>query len=175
MRGSRTNVNELKKPGEKLMVRRVAGERGQGAGSLYCYGYAEIAEVLQTKPVTVAMAVIAEALEPLSLIELALARKQGLNWLRAGCGGDPEFAGRVRALRPEVVSEVVVAHRPPLKITVGLDTLWAVTYVDVGQQACGSDSAARSASKGASKSLTIRSLSSILDFVESRHPLLVGS
>lgn len=153
------------KPSQKLMVRRVAGERGQGAGSLYTWGYAELSEVLGVEPLVVARAVNDGQLEPLALGELALARKQGLDVLLS-------LPDHVHRERPTVVGEVVVAHPPTLEIVRGLETLWALTYADIAVQVGLTPNTVRGAGKGPAKALAIRSLSSVLDFVAARHPLM---
>lgn len=165
-------MNATIKPTSRLLqIRRVAGERGQGAASLYAFGYADLAELLDLEPLAIARLVIDERLEPLNLPELALARRHGVDWI-ADCGGDATLASSLRALRPAVVSEVTVAHPPAAEQPPGLDTLWAITYAELGRQLGLSPAATRNAAKGERKALDIRSLASVLDYVEARHPLI---
>ena len=156
-----------KKTSTPLMVRRIAGDRGQGAGCLYAFGFTEIGEALGLSVLDVAKLVSEKLLEPLHLVELALVRKRGSE------------AAVLQALpterRPVVVSDVVVATPPEGESPAGLDTLWALTYADIADQLGLAANTVRSSAKGGSKSLNIRSLDSVLDYIAARHPDLVSS
>jgi hypothetical protein len=160
-------VSADKKQSKPLMVRRVAGDRGQGAGCLYAFRFAEIGSALSLTALDVAQLVSEKKLEPLHLVELARLRKHGTS------------AAVLAALpidrRPTVVSDVVVATPPDGEAPSGLDTLWALTYADIADQVGLAANTVRSAAKGAGKSLDIRSLDSILDYIDGRHPDMVSS
>lgn len=157
---------------QTLTVRRVAGDRGRGASSLYCFSYGDLAALIGSTPLAIAKAVMDGKLEPLSLVELVHARTHGLRWLLDGCDGDSVAHAQLLALRPEVVAESADAHPPQIAGPRGLDTLWALTYSDIADQLGIPVMTVRNAGKGRKKALDIRSLASVLDYVAARHPLL---
>lgn len=158
-----------------LMIRRMAGERTQGAGSLYCYSYSDLAELLGCEPIDVAKAAAAGELDPLSLPELALARQHGLGWLRRQLSSEDAVAKTIIDSRPLATVEVAVANPPQREAPPGLDTLWAITYACVATQVGQPVPSVRQAGKGERRTLDIRSLASVLDYVAARHPLLVAA
>lgn len=168
-------TNTEKKTTKQMQVHRVAGRRGQGAGSLYCYGYVELAQVLGVTPMEVAQHVLAGDLDPLSLVELVHARKLGLPWLRGVLASQTKNAQQLRAMRPDAVSDVAVASPPASEPPHGLEAMWALTYSDVAAQLGVAVTTVRSAAKGSARALNIRDLGSVLDYVAAKSPLAFDS
>ncbi len=91
---------------------------------LWAYGIADLAQQLLLSPLELARLIAAGDLDPLSLIEVAGARRHGLAWLRA----NKEELLRFRV--PEVV-ELRTVVPSPLDPPPGLGQSWAWSYKDL--------------------------------------------
>lgn len=151
-----------------LEVTRVAGERGQGAAALYAFGYSDFAELIGDSPWAVAGAVVDGLLEPLSLIELALARQDGLASLRTTLT-QPSLTGTaVKRLRPQVVTQTMRVKLTTNPRPYGLRDLWAIGYQDIAIQATVELQTAWNAQK--LRSMDVTDLVSIVDYVVRKMP-----
>lgn len=115
-------------------VTRVDGPRGQGAPALYAFGYADFAELVGASPWEVAEVVVDGLFEPLSLVELAIARAHGLAELKRIAQEEPDLAEDLWKLRPDRITEVAKAKVSETERPYGLQDLWAITYTDIADQ-----------------------------------------
>jgi hypothetical protein len=159
-------------PSVLVEVHRVAGERGAGASALYAFGFREIAEVLGAKLIRVAEAVLEGELEPLSLLELAAARKHGLDWIRSVLQADSSVGRTLRRVRPARETEVLRAKLTSQPRRYGLGDLWAIGHADIAAQLDLDVQFVWNAQK--QRDLLITDLSSVLAFVVRHAPTRIS-
>jgi hypothetical protein len=115
-------------------VTRAAGERSAGASSLHTFGYRELAEFLATPVKPIVAAVVDGYLDPVSLLELAVAKKHGIEWMARQKDEHTAAWRAIRQARPKATREVCSIKLPPLPPLYGLDTLWGYGYSDLAAQ-----------------------------------------
>jgi hypothetical protein len=123
------------------------------------------------KPVKVALAVAAEDIEPLSLIELVAVRKHGFDWAR---NRDPALTAYLQRKRPPRQTRTCSVNPPVAERPYGLADLWAVTSRDVAEQLGIQQDRVWNDGRVAQRTTTpidMRDLGSVLDYVQSHlHP-----
>lgn len=113
---------------------RVDKPRGHGASSLYAYGYMELAELFGSAPWEVAEAVVDGLLDPLHLLELAIAHTHGLGHLSTLAEGKATVWSGVTRQRPEHVLSVLSVRLGDTERIWGLSDLWAIDHNDIAAQ-----------------------------------------
>lgn len=115
-------------------VIRAAIDRTHGASALHTFGYRELSEILGAGLGDIVLAVLDECFDPMSLVEIAIAKRHGLPWLREQRAKITPAWRTILQARPATVREVCAVRPPPLPVRYGLDTLWAYGYPDLAAQ-----------------------------------------
>lgn len=138
--------------------------KAQGAGTMWAYGYADIAEVTGIKPLELVELVVVGELDPLALLEVVGLARGGRAWLR-------ERAAELHPLRVPPVVEPRSVVPSPLPAPQGLTSMWAWCYADLAAATLQSDKATWAAGhrRGFARA---RGLTHALDFVLERSPML---
>lgn len=136
----------------------------QGAGTMWAYGYADLASATGVKPLDLVELVVSGELDPLALIEVVGLARGGLPWLR-------QRAAELQPLRVQPVVEQRSVVPSPLPVPPGLTTTWAWCYADLAEATGQTDKATWAAGyrRGFSR---VRGLAPALEFIFERSPLL---
>lgn len=120
---------------ELLSLTRTDGERPRGSPALYCFGYADLMDLLELDDAwPIVEAVVDETLAPLSVAELVFCAEFGLDGLvdaRARGTAVWRFFKRVRPREKPEVARAKPPYHEPIR---GLGDLWALTTSDLRDQ-----------------------------------------
>lgn len=116
-----------------MEINRRSGVRARGAPSIYAFGYMDLAALIGTSPWAVAAAVVDGYLEPLSFVELAIARAHGLDGLERFAETDPKAWAKILDSRPELTRDVCEVYLSDSERPYGLGDLWGFTTADLAE------------------------------------------